>query len=156
MSLETPKTVQKLQTVLHAKAKSEPNYKFYSLWDKIYRWDIMWEAWKRVKANRGAPGMDNETFEMIQDQGVNKWLGKLRKELMEKSFRSVLGLFMDWTRERQAFWWLSRRREPWAPFQKPLQLVQSRRPTLLSRSEILENELPLTNPLEDIPFIDNE
>jgi hypothetical protein len=57
-NLSTPITVQKLQTALHAKAKSEAGYRFYALYDKIYRSDILFHAWNQCRANKGAPGVD--------------------------------------------------------------------------------------------------
>ena len=63
MSLITPETVEKLQTTLHAKAKESPSYRFYSLYDKIYRKDMLWTAWRRCLINGGAPGV--ETFAHI-------------------------------------------------------------------------------------------
>ncbi len=63
MSLSTPTTVQKLQAALHAKAKGLPNYRFYALFDKVYRMDVLAHAYGLCKANGGAPGVDGQTFE---------------------------------------------------------------------------------------------
>lgn len=83
MSLPTPSTtVEKLQTSLQAKAKAEPGFRFYSLWDKVCRRDVLQEAYRRCQANAGAAGVDGETFEQIEAQGVEGWLGKLREELL--------------------------------------------------------------------------
>ncbi len=79
-------TVEKLQRSLHAKAKSEPGYRFYSLWDKMHRDDIVAEAYRRCRANGGAAGVDGETFESIEDQGLNGWLGNLTQELRAQSY----------------------------------------------------------------------
>lgn len=88
MSLSTPTdTVEKLQKSLHAKAKTEPNFRFYSLADKIYRLDILKVAYGRCRANRGAPGVDGETFEMIEAEGLEEWIGLRQKELREGSYR---------------------------------------------------------------------
>ena len=87
MSLTTPNKVQKLQRALYVKAKSEPAFKFYSLYDKICRPDIMLEAWKRVKKNGGSAGADGVTFEAIEVAGLDKWLGKLGQELRSKEYR---------------------------------------------------------------------
>ena len=69
---------------LYVKAKSEPGFKFYSLYDKVYRPDFMREAWRRVKANGGFAGVDGVTFEEIEEVGLEKWLGKFEPELRRK------------------------------------------------------------------------
>lgn len=82
MSLPTPsETVEKLQNSLQTKAKAEPAFRFYALWDKVYRKDILLEAYRRCRANAGAAGVDGETFERIETIGVERWLGTLREEL---------------------------------------------------------------------------
>jgi group II intron reverse transcriptase/maturase len=82
MSLPTPlETVEKLQTSLQMKAKAEPAYRFYALWDKVCRQDVLLEAYRRCRANAGAAGVDGETFERIDTQGAEQWLGRLREEL---------------------------------------------------------------------------
>jgi RNA-directed DNA polymerase len=76
MSLPTPsKTVEKLQTSLQRKAKAEPNFRFYALWDKVFRYDVITEAFARCRANAGAAGVDGETFERIEAQGVRAGWG---------------------------------------------------------------------------------
>jgi group II intron reverse transcriptase/maturase len=86
-SLTTPSSkVQTLQIVLHAKAKVEPNYRFYSLWDKVYRADVLEIAYKRCRRNNGAHGVDKETFADIEVYGIGKWLGKLQQELKDKTY----------------------------------------------------------------------
>lgn len=82
----SPEKVQKLQTALRAKAKAEPAYRFYSLWDKVWRRDIMLEAYRRCRANRGAPGMDGESFALIEERGLWSWLERLREELRGGSY----------------------------------------------------------------------
>lgn len=89
MSLRTPKIrVQKLQAALQAKAKADAGYRFYSLWDKIYRMDVLAEAYRRCRANGGAPGADGITFEEIEAQGVEAWLASLQEELRHKTYRA--------------------------------------------------------------------
>jgi RNA-directed DNA polymerase len=80
-------TVQKLQTALHEKAKAHPSYRFYALWDKVHRADVLNEAWRRCRANGGAPGVDGQRFEDIEAQGVQIWLGDLQEELRTKRYR---------------------------------------------------------------------
>lgn len=87
MSLTTSrKSVEKLQSSLQAKAKSEPSYRFYSLWDKICREDVLREAYRRSRINAGAPGVDGVDFEGINAQGLEHWLGTLREELRNRSY----------------------------------------------------------------------
>src|SRR6185437_8205529 len=89
MSLPTPKfSVQKLQAALQSKAKADASYRFYSLWDKIYRKDVLAEAYRRCRANGGAPGADGVTFEEIEAQGVEAWLASLQEELRHKTYRA--------------------------------------------------------------------
>ena len=89
MSLPTSikKRVQTLQTSLRAKAKAEPDYRFYSLWDKVCRSDILLKAYHRCRANRGAPGYDRVSFEQIDDQGSIGWLVGLQQELKTGQYR---------------------------------------------------------------------
>lgn len=87
MSLPTSvPAVQKLQTSLHVKAKTESSYRFYSLWDKIYREDVLREAYRRCRRNRGAAGIDGETFEQVEAYGVEVWLRNLQQELKDKTY----------------------------------------------------------------------
>jgi group II intron reverse transcriptase/maturase len=79
-------TVQKLQTSLHEKAKADPSYRFYSLWDKVHREDVLDEAWRRCRANGGAPGVDGQSLDDIETLGVKRWLGDLREELRSKQY----------------------------------------------------------------------
>jgi len=79
-------SVEKLQTALQAKAKAEPSYRFYSLWDKVYRRDVLWQAYRHCRANGGAPGADRITFEQIEAEGVGSWLAKLQEELRSKTY----------------------------------------------------------------------
>jgi RNA-directed DNA polymerase len=75
-----------LQNSLQAKAKSEPSYRFYSLWDKVYREDVLREAYRRSRANAGAPGVDGIDFEGIETAGVDRWLKTLQEELRSQSY----------------------------------------------------------------------
>ncbi len=78
-NLSTPKRVQKLQRALHAKAKAEPSYRFYALYDKLYREDILDAAYAQCRSNRGAPGVDGQEFADVEAYGVQRWLGERRK-----------------------------------------------------------------------------
>jgi group II intron reverse transcriptase/maturase len=90
MSLPTLESVQKLQTALHAKAKGEPKFRFYALYDKVYRNDVLWTAWRRCLVNGGAPGVDGQTFEDIEAYGAMKWLEELAEELRQKTYQPQL------------------------------------------------------------------
>ena len=87
MSLQTPETVGKLQRVLHAKAKGDPAYAFYSLYDKVWREDVLRYAWQRCRANGGAAGVDGQRFSDIEKAGLKEWLDRLAKELREKTYQ---------------------------------------------------------------------
>jgi len=88
MSLIPPKfKVGELQETLHAKAKSAPRYRFYALYDKVYRMDVLWHAYQCCRANEGKAGVDGQTFEDIETYGEWKWLGELAEELRKKTYR---------------------------------------------------------------------
>ena len=87
MSLAPTLTVRKLQQTLQAKAKSAPTYRFYALYDKVYRGDVLEHALARCRDNRGAPGVDGQTFADIEAYGEAKWLGELAEELKNKTYR---------------------------------------------------------------------
>ena len=89
MSLATPESVQKLQTALHDKAKKSPNFRFYALYDKVYRNDVLTFAYECSKANGGAAGVDNETFEDIEAYGEERWLDELIEELRSRTYRPL-------------------------------------------------------------------
>ncbi len=80
-------SLQKLRAALHAKAKSAPNFRFYSLYDKVYRRDVMQAAWTQCRANGGASGVDGQTFTDIEKYGVQRWLDELTEELRTKTYQ---------------------------------------------------------------------
>jgi len=85
-NLSTPKSVQKLQMALHAKAKAEAGYRFYALYDKISREDILAHAYAQCRSNKGAPGVDGQDFADIEAYGVGRWLGELALALREETY----------------------------------------------------------------------
>jgi group II intron reverse transcriptase/maturase len=87
MSLPTLNSVQKLQEALHAKAKGEPETRFYTLYDKVYRKDVLWQAYQRCRINGGAPGVDGQAFEDIEQYGLMKWLEELADDLRKKTYQ---------------------------------------------------------------------
>lgn len=87
MSLTPPPSVQKLQAALHAKAKGSPAYRFYALYDKVYRGDVLRFAYDCCKSNQGAAGVDNQTFEDIEAYGPERWLGELTQELRSRTYK---------------------------------------------------------------------
>ena len=86
-NLSTPKSVQKLQRALHAKAKAEAGYRFYALYDKISRDDILAHAYAQCRSNKGAPGVDGQDFADIDAYGVQRWLGELALALRQETYR---------------------------------------------------------------------
>jgi len=87
MSLAPPEKVQKLQTALHAKAKGSPTYRFYALYDKVYRKDVLLHAYACCKSNKGAAGVDGQTFEDIEQYGLERWLGELTEQLRSRTYQ---------------------------------------------------------------------
>jgi RNA-directed DNA polymerase len=87
MNLETPSKIRTLQRKLYRKAKDEPTYRFYLLYDKIYRDDILLYAYELARSNQGAPGVDGETFAAIETKGLGKWLAGIRDELRTRTYR---------------------------------------------------------------------
>jgi len=86
-NLSTPKSVQKLQTALHAKAKAEADYRFYALYDKISREDILAHAYAQCRSNKGAPGVDGQDFADVEAYGVKRWLDELALALRQETYR---------------------------------------------------------------------
>ena len=87
MSLETPIKIRMLQRKLYQKAKGEPNYRFYLLYDKMYREDILAHAYAMAKSNQGAPGVDGQTFWGIETLGLEEWLTGIRNDLRAKTYQ---------------------------------------------------------------------
>ena len=79
--------IQEFQRKLYEKAKANPKYRFYSLYDKTYRMDILEEAYRRAKANGGTSGVDGENFSDIETQGSAEYLGLLQRELKEGEYK---------------------------------------------------------------------
>ena len=87
MSLTTPSKIRELQIKLYRKAKNEPGYRFYMLYDKVYREDILAHAYARARANKGAAGVDEQTFEEIESAGLAKWLTGIREQLRNQTYQ---------------------------------------------------------------------
>jgi len=87
VSLTPPPKVGKLRDALHTKAKASPDYRFYALYDKVYRRDVLDYAYARCRQNDGAPGVDRQTFEVIEAYGRDRWLDELAAELRDQTYR---------------------------------------------------------------------
>jgi len=87
MNLATPSSVQKLQAALHDKAKGSPSFRFYALYDKVYRRDVLAHAYQCCRANGGAAGVDGQGFGDIEEYGVERWLDELAEELKDRTYR---------------------------------------------------------------------
>ena len=87
MNLATPSSVQKLQKALHDKAKGSPSFRFYALYDKVHRKDVLAHAYQCCRANGGAAGVDGQGFEDIEKYGVERWLDELSEELKSRTYR---------------------------------------------------------------------
>lgn len=104
MSLRPPpEKVRKLQTVLREKAKASPGYRFYALYDKLYRPDVLAYAYERCKSNEGAAGVDGQTFEDIAAYGVERWLGELAEKLRTKTYRAE-SVLRAWQEKADGTW----------------------------------------------------
>ena len=88
-NLTTPAGVQKLQTALHDKAKESPSFRFYVLYDKVYRKDVLAFSYECCKANGGAAGVDGQTFEGIEAYGAERWLDELAQELKSRTYQPL-------------------------------------------------------------------
>jgi RNA-directed DNA polymerase len=89
MSLATPGKIRSLQRKLYRKAKAEPAFRFYLLYDKIHREDILRHAYALARANAGTPGVDGVTFAAIETSGLERWLAGLHEDLVSKTYRPV-------------------------------------------------------------------
>ena len=87
MNLRTPQKVRKLQAALHAKAKGSPEYRFYALYDKVYRDDVLEFAYRCCRANGGVAGVDGQRFADIAAYGVERWLDELAEDLRKRTYR---------------------------------------------------------------------
>jgi RNA-directed DNA polymerase len=87
MSLQTPEKIRSLQKKLYLKAKAEPDYRFYLLYDKVWRADILEHAYRLARANGGAPGVDRVTFAAIESAGLQEWLSGTGKMLRDRTYR---------------------------------------------------------------------
>ena len=87
MSLKPPEKVGKLQAALHDKAKRSPSYRFYLLYDKVYRADVLGYAYRLCRANGGSPGVDGQTFADIDAYGEDRWLDELAETLRGKRYQ---------------------------------------------------------------------
>lgn len=87
MGLQTPDKIRTFQRKIYFKAKSEPDFRFYQLYDKVCRADILHYAYRSAKANGGSAGVDGVTFEQIESEGAEEWLSRIRKELHAKTYK---------------------------------------------------------------------
>ena len=89
LAQRTIKKVRVLQETLYRAAKENLRRTFGVLYDKVCRWEVLWEAWYRVRRNRGAPGVDGRTIEAIKAQGEVEFIRGIQAELVAKQYRPV-------------------------------------------------------------------
>src|ERR1700677_2791249 len=87
MSLKTPDAIRILQRKLYEKAKAEPGFRFYILYDKVWRSDILSHAYDLARANQGAPGVDGVTFDQVEALGLEDWLSPLGEGVRTTTYR---------------------------------------------------------------------
>jgi retron-type reverse transcriptase len=87
MNLATPLSVQKWPKALHDKAKGSPGFRFYALYDKVHRREVLAHAYQCCRANGGAAGVDHQSLEDIEEYGVERWLDELAEELKSRTYR---------------------------------------------------------------------
>jgi RNA-directed DNA polymerase len=87
VSLQTPEKLRRLQEALGTKAKQQPDFRFYSLYDKVYRDDVLAHAYALSRSNGGAPGVDGTTFGQVEEYGLARWLSELQEELGEERYK---------------------------------------------------------------------
>ena len=81
--------LEELRGKLYSKAKTEPTFRFYSLYDNIHRWDVLTEALRLSRERKGAPGVDGQTFDQIREYGEEQWLQELQRELQARTYRPL-------------------------------------------------------------------
>ena len=84
--LSNTEWLREFQRKLHKKAKAEPKFRFYSLYDKIYRMEVLEEAYGKAKSNSGTTGIDGESFEEIEEKGLSTYLQELQGEMKERRY----------------------------------------------------------------------
>src|SRR5712671_1432542 len=104
MSLTTPSKIRELQIKLYRKAKNEPEFRFYQLYDKVYREDILSHAYALAKANNGAPGVEGESFQDIESGGRGEGMNGLREDLRNKTYRPQRLRNWSWSRSGKRSW----------------------------------------------------
>ena len=120
--------LQKLRAALHDKAKSAPNFRFYSLYDKVYRRDVLEAAWRQCRANGGAPGVDSQTFADIEEYGLGRWLDELTDtRIFEVVHKHACRRVRRWLRRKFAWRGMGYRHYPDSRLERELGLLNLRR-----------------------------